>query len=306
MSAELPLTAALALALALLLAPSQARAQACCAGASAVTPARLAQHEDALVGGQLRLGSVRGSHDSRGVYRGAPHDSQEQDGGVDLIGAVRALGRLQVALLAPVTFTRRSLAGTSEVGGGLGDLNASARVELTRTGASVTIPGVSLLAGATAPTGRPVESSKKPFATDATGLGTWEATAGLNVEQLFGRLLVGATGLASLRGARQLQGQTSRLAPRFSGLLAVAYTFENDGALALALNHTREGQATLAGAAIEGSDLRSTTVTLAGLLPLSDHLRVQGGLSAGVPLDDLGRNSPVRAGLTFAVFRTWM
>ena len=58
---------ALALAIAWISCPRAAQAQACCAGASVITPARLELHEKALVGVQLRAAAVIGSYDTGGA-----------------------------------------------------------------------------------------------------------------------------------------------------------------------------------------------------------------------------------------------
>jgi hypothetical protein len=293
-------------ALAGLLAPSTALAQACCAGASAVTPGRLAVHEDALVGVQARIGSVLGNHDERRRFRSAPSSSHEQDGELDLIGALRVLGQGQIAVLFPAVTTRRSLSGRSELGGGVGDVNLGARYDLTLAGASAVVPGISLLAGVTLPTGRSPEEASGALATDATGLGTWQATVGVGAEQLFGKLLLGATALASRRGTRRVAGLESTLATRLSALASAAYTFDSDAALALSIAYAAEGAATIDGAEAAGSQQASTTVALAALLPFSDRLRLQGSLFASPPVDGLGRNFPASTGLTLALFMTWM
>src|SRR5580692_6121674 len=70
-----------------------AHAQACCAGTGAVTPGRLALHEDALVGIQTKAGLVPGSFDPAGNYVAAPAGANELDLEQDLFGAVRVLQR---------------------------------------------------------------------------------------------------------------------------------------------------------------------------------------------------------------------
>src|ERR1700728_1841487 len=90
----------------ILCSPSLARAQACCAGGSAVTPGRLEAHEDALVGTELRAASVIGSY-QLGDYRASPPGTPEYDFEEDVFGAVRFLRKAQVALLVPIDETYR-------------------------------------------------------------------------------------------------------------------------------------------------------------------------------------------------------
>lgn len=306
MSRSVTYLVALFFALCLALSPSLARAQACCSGASAVTPGRLALHDEALIGMLLRGSAVVGSHDERGRYRSAPSSSRERNMELDLIGAVRVLDRAQLALSVPLQLTHRSLLGLSETGGGLGDVNLSTRIDWTLAGASRRVPGIALLAGLSLPTGRGAEEARKPLSTDATGLGVWELTVGAAVEQLFGPVLVGATALVSARGDKERQGHTRGLSPRFTGLLSVAYTFSSEAALALSMQHLREGDASVDEVSIAGSRLRSTTVTFSGLLPLSDTLRLSAGVFSGLPFDTIGMGAPMNAGLSLAVFKTWM
>src|SRR4029079_9036997 len=86
---------------AVLLCPKRAWGQACCAGAGAVTPGRLAIHEDALVGLQLKLSDSFGSFSSDGTYHRAPSQTTEWELEQDLFGALRVLPRGQLALLVP-------------------------------------------------------------------------------------------------------------------------------------------------------------------------------------------------------------
>jgi hypothetical protein len=58
---------------------SRALAQACCAGGSAVTPARLELHEQALAGVELRAGGALGSYEPDGHYLRNPSGDTELD-----------------------------------------------------------------------------------------------------------------------------------------------------------------------------------------------------------------------------------
>ena len=119
---------------------SRAYAQACCAGGSAVTPGRLEPHEVALVGTELHAASVIGSYQI-GAYRASPPGTPEYDFEEDVFGAVRFLRRAQVALLVPIDETyRRTPADGGHFGGGIGDVNASARYDFVLAGQSVYVP----------------------------------------------------------------------------------------------------------------------------------------------------------------------
>jgi len=291
------------IAFAATLAPALARAQACCAGGSAVTPGRLEPHEWALVGIQLRAGDVFGSYEPGGRYVASPSADSEFDLEQDLFGAVRVLGRGQVALLVPLLETLRATPQDgSHFGGGIGDVNLGARYDFVLAGQSQYVPGIALLGGATFPTGTAVESSTAPLAVDTTGIGAFQGNVALALEQTFGPWLVNATGMLAARTPRF--GET--LAPQGTLLGAGAYTFPNDAAAVLALSYAFEGDATRSnGTAIVGSAKRLTTATASVLWPLSDAWRLVGGLFLNPPFSSFGASQVATGGLTITVIRSW-
>jgi hypothetical protein len=299
---------ALLVILAALFASRGAFAQACCAGTTAVTPARLALHESALVGLQARAASVFGSFDPHAAYIAAPAGASEIDLEQDVFGAVRVLGRGQLALLVPFVETRRAARALSEMGGGVGDLNVSGRYDFTLAGTSRVVPGIALLVGLTLPTGRAPESATTPLQTSATGIGAFQANAGLALEQSFGPITLNLTGIAAKRAARTVHAAIDvheALATQLSLLLAGAYSFPNDAALALVASLTTEGNPTIDGVEATGNARRSVRLTAAGLYPIDDHWKLTGNLFIDPPIAPLGRNSPVSTGIAATVVRAW-
>jgi hypothetical protein len=284
-------------------APSRAQAQACCAGGSAVTPARLELHEEALAGIELRAGSALGSYEPGGQHLGNSPGATELDFEEDLFGAVRVLRRGQVALLVPLVETQRQTrTDGGHLGGGIGDVNASVRYDFLVAGESLYVPGVALLAGVTFPTGTAPEAATAPLAVDATGIGAWQANVALALEQTYGPWLINATGIAAKRTARF--GQT--LGTQITLLAAGAYTFDNDAAVALSVSYAFEGDATNSdGTAVAESSKRLTTLSLSGLWPVSDAWRLSAGLYVEPPLSGFGTNQPSVSGLTLTVIRSW-
>jgi hypothetical protein len=291
--------------------PWRAFAQACCAGGSAITPARLALHEDALVGLQARAGSVIGSYQLSGNYLPQRSGDTELDFEQDLFAALRVLPRGQVALLAPLVETRRAtpLLG-AQLGGGIGDVNVSGRYDFVVAGESRVVPGIALLAGLTLPTGRPPESAAPPLLSNATGIGAFQLNAALALEQAFGSWLLDATGIVAKRtdhGGETLGTQVTLLA-------AGAYVFDNDAALALSAAYAFEGDASCTsgpacpsgGADVPNSAKSVTTLTLSGLWPVSDAWRLLGGVYVNPPVSSVGVNQPAVAGITYTLVRTWI
>src|SRR5439155_16544054 len=97
-----PTVLIVALVIAALALPRNALAQACCAGSSAATPGRLAQHEKALVGILARGATMLGSFGDNGHYASSPKGVSEYDFEEDAFGALRLTQRSQVALLVPL------------------------------------------------------------------------------------------------------------------------------------------------------------------------------------------------------------
>lgn len=287
------------LALALLLRASPAAAQACCAGSGAVTPVRLGLHDQAAFGAQLRASNVYGSHDADGEYVPAPAGAREWEFGEDLFAAVRVLGRGQLGALVPFVQTHRRAGGREETGGGLGDLNLSARYDILLARESLLVPGVGLLAGVTLPTGRAVESAEKPLATDATGLGAVQVNGGVAVEQVFGPWLVGLSGLVAYRAPRDVGGVTMELAPQWSLLGAGAYVFESGASVALSALYAVEGDATVDGRSAPQSSRRWLRGSVAASLPIDDAWSLLGSVFANPPVSSLGVNQTTVVGASF-------
>ena len=303
--------AAWRVALVLLLLPRQGHAQACCAGSGVVTPGRLALHETALVGVQLKAGLVTGSFDDRGNAARLSHGASELDLEQDLFGAVRLGEHAQFALLVPLLETRRESGSLSEFGGGIGDVNLNVRYDFTFAGASPVMPGLGVLAGVTVPSGTPADSSRiRPLATDATGIGAYQASLGLSVEQAFGPWLANLTGVVAQRTARTVtHGNVrihERLAAQWSLLAALGYVFTNESALALSAAYTSEGDATINGTEAAGSKHRTTTLTLAGLQPLSDSWRIQAAIFDNPSLSGSSVNQPAIFGGSATVIHAWL
>jgi hypothetical protein len=283
----------------------RARAQACCAGASVVTPGRLSIHEDALVGVELRASNVFGSFSSGGRFRSLSSGSREWGFEQDLFGALRATSRAQFALLLPALETYRRTRVASEFGGGIGDINLSGRYDFVLAGESKYVPGIALLAGLTLPTGKPVESADRPLATDATGVGAFQGNLGIALEQRTGPWLFGLTGLAAKRASRRADGVSTRLATQWTALASFAYIFQNDVALAMLASYTAEGSAETNGQSTPGSSRRIPLFGVSGLYPINDSWRLQGSAVFTPPISSLGQNLPANASLAWILVRSW-
>jgi hypothetical protein len=259
--------------------------------------------EDELVGVQLKAAGVIGAWQTSRQFLRNPAGYGEYDLEQDVFGAIRVLDRGQLALLVPVVETqRRAATAGSAFGGGIGDVNASARYDFVRAEDPTWLPGIALLAGVTFPTGRSPEDATHVLAVDATGIGAFQINGALAVEETFGPWLVSAT--AMVAGRTSHGGET--LGAQWTFLGAVAYTFPNAAALALSGSYVFEGDASNAQGTIAGSSKSATTMTLSGVWPLSGVWRLIGATYLNPPFDSFGSNQPAASGLTAGVIRSWM
>jgi hypothetical protein len=291
-------------ALAVTAVATLARAQACCAGAGAVTPGRLAIHEDAVVGLQFKVANAFGQYSATAKYAAAPPKTTEWELEQALFGAIRFLPRGQAALYVPTVETYRRNPTESAFGGGLGDINLSARYDFVLAGEALYIPGIAVLAGVTFPTGKPIEASGGALGTAATGIGAFQGNLGLAFEQTFGPWLIGVSGIVAKRTTRTVETTTTSLAAQWTMLASAAYTFPNDAAAALIASYAVEGNPVVNGEERDTSR-RVPLFGAAGLYPFSDAWRLQGGLFVSPPISELGRNTPANVELVLSILRSW-
>ena len=292
-------TAAVALALS---APGVARAQACCVGASGLTPGWLGNHEKALVGAQLRLAETHGTYPSSGSFfaRQPGRDARVEP---TFYGSYRVLPRAQVSFTVPLSFVRRRAEGVVESRANVGDLGLVGRYDLVRAGES-TIPGLAILAGVQAPTGTPSDRGTGLLAADVSGTGSWEGNAGLSVEQTFGHVVLHATALVGVRTPREVLGLEQQLGLRSLYLLGAGWVWDDDTSMLLTLTHTADGAVTIDGEKADGTGFRVTQAAFVLTTPITDTLRLRTSLFTDIP--PLGANRQTLGGTTLGLAKTWL
>lgn len=301
--------AAVVLAVVAIARPRAASAQACCAGGTVVTPARLALHEDWAVGLQMRARSNPGSFSADGRYRSS--NAVEQVFEQDLAASARLTERAQVGVLIPMIQTHRSAGGLDDWGSGIGDLSLTGRYDLLLAAQTLYWPGVGLLVASTVPTGTPPDRASHLLATDATGEGTYDLTLGLNLDKAFHHVYAAVNGWLTHRFARTVSvpgaaAISESFGTRWTLLAVASYVFDDDAALGVQVSTMNESSATINSVRDPATRLRVTTVGLAGVLPVRDTWRVQCSLFSDVMLSSFGRNEPVGYGLTAALVRVWL
>jgi hypothetical protein len=284
---------------------SRAQAQACCAGASALTPGRLAQHEDALAAIGVKATVGLGSFDGERAFVGAPAGTTELGIEQDLFWTVRVLRRAQVSLLVPFVETYRRAPGLSEVGGGLGDAQIGLRFEVVEPGSSPTIPGIALLSTLTFPTGRPPEAAANRLATDATGAGVYQGAFGVALERAFGAPFVNLTGSLTLHTGREVGALQVRRGPALLGSASFGWAFDNTLVLAGTLTYSAELAPSIGGVAVENGGRGGTRLGLSGGYSFDEPFRVQGSVFVDPPIEGLGKAQPAATGLFLMAIRSW-
>lgn len=275
------------------------RAQACCAAASPIAPGRLALHERALVGAQLLLGGGLGSFDGQGQYHGNPSGYYQIDTQFTAFGTARIVPRLQVSASIPLLVSfRGSQSGDHESGGGIGDLGTNLRYDVVRNREFRFLPGIGLIAGFTAPTGRAPESSQNDLGSDITGLGAWQLSAGIWLERSFEGWLVTGAGWVSFRPSRSIDSIDIQLAPQGSLLLALGYSLTDALGLSLSGTYFFEGNSTVNGTSSPASGRRQTRLSLGGSFSWNDSFRLLCTAFLDPPIDTLSQNSIPQLGLS--------
>lgn len=295
------LSFAFAVALLAALEPD-ARAQACCVGASGLTPGWLGNHERFLLGAQARVSQTLGTYPASGAFY-VPTPGRDSRLETSLFASLRFVERGQVGLLFPLVVDRRRSGEIVETRAGPGDASLNVRYDLVRAG-EARVPGIAAIAGLLAPTGTPTDRATGLLAADATGIGAWEFSFGGSVEQTFGHVVLHATALVGVRTARDVLGLSQHLGPRGLFLIAGGYVFDREVTALVSLSHQSEGDATVDGKTSPDTGFRTTQAAVLFVVPVSDAVRLRASLFADVP--PLGENRSASAGSTLSILRSWM
>lgn len=294
-------------ALGLLTIPATARAQACCSGASAITPGRLELHEQALVGVLVTGSRVLGSYDAAKSFHTAPAGMVEVDLRQDVFGTVRWLERGQLGVLIPLHASwRRSPTTGAEFGGGIGDLSFSVRYDAIHHRQYRYLPGIAFLGSITLATGRPPEAAQQPLGSDATGTGATQLGVGLALERAFGDFLLNLIGMATKRTSRTVLGVESELGTQWMGIFAAGYTILEETAVASVLTYTYEEDTRIDGRIAADTASSRLRWSLAASSTLPDSWRLLGSLFLDPPFEGFGRNQPSAAGATLGLIRSFL
>lgn len=295
-------TERLLVALLLTFTSLDARAQGCCAFGSSLTPTRLDLHERALVGLQIGVSGLHGSHTASGKYRPTPESSTDIELRQTLFATAAIGSRVQLSALAPWVETYRHTASSGgDVGHGLGDVSALVRVDVVQLKEYTDVPALAFLAGGSFPTGTAAEDALSPLGSDTTGSGVYRGSVGLAVEQSFGAWIANVTATVAFAAPATRAGIRTQHAPRFTSLAGAGYAWSHHLSTALAFSFEAEGNTRVNSMEANRSNKLRTELALIGTYGFDDDWRVQARLSAEPPLSHLGVNEPARLGGSLAV-----
>ena len=213
---------------------------------------------------------------------------------------MRVWRRGQVGILVPLVETHYADGMSSDMGGGIGDVALSGRWDFSQPGDSKW-PGVGVVAGLTFPTGTPIESSSP---SGVTGIGAWQLSGGVSLEQVYGPIFAGVTALLSKPFSRQVGGVDSALGMRYSVVAASGYVFDQGQAVIGTLTLLASGDADVNGRTQPNSGERQLTAGVAAGFPISLTWRLRATLFSDLPAG--GQNHLAGFGMTFLLLHAWI
>lgn len=297
---SLPFLVAL-LTLPVIAAPST-RAAPCCMSATAFGIGRLLIWEDFAVGLRTSLSPGLGDWDKDGHWRA--WDNYDETEWRSELWALAGLDR-RASLFArvPAVLLARSTPGTSDTGGGLGDIAVGFRYELLAIGELLELPAIALTFSVLAPTGRATEASSSPLGADVTGRGAWVLSSGLSFELTrlpwFVRLDAGLS--VPLPSERTDLGVDQRLGLSIDLALSGGLELTDGLVLSLIPRLTWTDKTRLDEEPVANTSRLDFGLALAGSWRIDPHWTMQASFDAPIPIDGLGLNQTARLQTTLGL-----
>lgn len=286
----------LSLLVVLLLAiPTRSEAAPCCMSATAFGIGRLLIWEDFALGLRTSLSPGLGDWDKDGRWRA--WDQYDETEWRSELWALAGLDR-RASLFArvPAVLLTRSAPGTSDTGGGLGDISVGFRYELLTIGELLELPAIAITFAVLAPTGRATEDSSSPLGADVTGRGAWVLSSGLSFELTrlpwFVRLDAGLS--VPLPAERPDLGVDQRLGLSVDLALSGGLELTDGVVLSLVPRLTWTDKTRLDGTTVADTSRLDFGLALTSSFRLSPHWTMQAAIDAPIPIDGLGLNQTAR------------
>ena len=300
--------ASLLLVATMLLLDGEAHAGACCISASAFGVGRLAVWEDFALLLNTAGSPSMGRWDEYRAWHAESDGTSDTEWRASLAGIVAVHPRVQLWGKLPLLLTNKQITGLSESGGGFGDAQAGARLEVLTTGQIEHLPAVALNVGFTVPTGRANQDTRKILASDVTGRGVWVLSAGVTLEhvELPWYVQLSAGVLVPLPQRNESIGADQRLGAGLDGALAGGVELHEGLVVSLLLRANREADQVVAGHAVINSSAFDVGLGPTVSWEFVSHLTAQAGLDGAIFRTGFGDNRPGRvtasAGLRYGHF----
>lgn len=255
------------------------------------------------MGFEARNTAGYGSFHRSGAFRSSPSGSYDLGFEQNVFATGRWLSRGQATLTLPFVETVRGAGGTSDFGGGVGDVRVGLRWDALHSDESPVVPGLAFLAGAALPTGVSPERSSGALGVGATGTGAVQGWGGFALEKTSGAWLALFSGLVTLRAPRDIGGVTSSLPPRWSASLAGAHVWKSGVAVSAGSSFMYEGDASLGGRTVADSSRRALQFSAGVQVPIWRGGRFVGSIFGTPPLPEVSAGELATAGLSLAIVK---
>ncbi len=263
-------------------------------------------HEWLLVGLRASTRTALGNADAEGNLRANPKGTTQWDLRQEAFSTLRASSRGQVGVLVPLVESFRDSATTdAESSVGLGDVEFNARWDFLHASEVPRAAGVALLARAITPTGTAAEAATKPLGSDATGLGAAQFELGVALERAYRAWLFNLLGEIGQRLSRDVSGIETTPGLRWGATLGIGYAWSHRTTTAFVTSIVGEGNSVVDGAQVAHSATRSVDLAFAATHSPNNDWRLRTAFSLQPPIDGLAKNSPLTAGLSLSVVRSF-
>jgi len=238
--------------------------------------------------------------DERGRVSSTPTGVVHGRALLDVALGWRATPTWELSLASTLGLSHTALRGVSETAATFGDTTLRARGTLRSPFGPSWAPGVAVWAGARLPTATATEGDRALAAVTGVGLGAWEAQLGAElrwtVSPRWQFALHGEGGLRTVAGLDAVFAPGPRVLAGATGVFLPTTRV----ALSLGLSGWWEAAPSRDGQGLADGALHRTSCTAAITVQSSDHWRLGALVASELPIDGLGRNTPVllRGGLT--------
>lgn len=289
--------------LVLLTASRDGWAAACCGDGSSLGR-RLTESETSASTLSLSYLGRFGGYSGDGTYRGLEKGDYDHTLRLEAGFTVRAASWLELGVLVPLQVDLRSLGGTSEQGGGFGDISAAARYQALRDPGDKPWPAIYFTATVVVPTGRPTELGSE-LGSSVTGQGVPELRGQIDIEKTFvDRWFAVVTGSASLFGGSDAGGVSITRSPRFAIGATTGPVFPlglgRGLAAGIGVRYEAENAASIEGST-GGTGRTRFDLLASGALDLTRFVSLVSSFESELPVDHLGQNELARATFTLGV-----